>query len=132
MFLICLQVLHPALLDELHHPARIEIETEADAAAELAEMLDGESQSARAGGAEHHPVGALREELVRQTLTEYLVVDPQVFADDAALGNTSGAAGLEDVDRFLVQRLGDEAPHRSSAQPAVLEQAGLLQVFNTI
>jgi hypothetical protein len=39
---------HPALLDQFDHPARIEVDAEADAAAELAEMLDGEAQAPRA------------------------------------------------------------------------------------
>ena len=34
---------------------------EADAAAVLGEVLDGEAQPARAGRAEHQPVGAFRE-----------------------------------------------------------------------
>ncbi len=36
VFLIGLEVLHPAFLDDLDDPARIEIDAEADAAAELA------------------------------------------------------------------------------------------------
>ncbi len=37
---------HPPLLDELNDPARVEINTEADATAKLAEMFDGQSESA--------------------------------------------------------------------------------------
>src|SRR5437588_326675 len=51
--LIRLQVLHPAFLDDLDDPARVEIDAEADAAAELGEMLDRQAQAARARGAEH-------------------------------------------------------------------------------
>ena len=48
VFLVGLQVLHPALLDELDHPARVEVDAEADAAAILAEVLDRQPQPPRA------------------------------------------------------------------------------------
>ena len=56
MFLVGLQVLHPALLDELDHPARVEIDAEADAAAMMGQVLDRQTQPPRAGRAEHQPV----------------------------------------------------------------------------
>src|SRR5262249_13139656 len=40
VILVRSQVLHPPLLAELDDPARVEIDAEADAAAELAKMLD--------------------------------------------------------------------------------------------
>ena len=51
VILVRLQMLAPAFLDQLDDPARIEIDAEADAAAILREMLDGQAQPARTGGA---------------------------------------------------------------------------------
>ena len=76
VLLVGLEVLHPALLDELDDPARIEIDAEADAAAVLAQVLDRQPQPARAGRAEHQPVRSLGEVLVGQRVAEHLVVDP--------------------------------------------------------
>ena len=59
--LVELHLLHLAALDELDDPARVEVDHEADAAADLAEVLDGEAQAARARGADVQPVGALRK-----------------------------------------------------------------------
>jgi hypothetical protein len=65
VLLVGLEVLHPAVLDELDDPARIEIDAEANATAELAKMFDGQAQAARSGRSEHQPVAALGEVLVR-------------------------------------------------------------------
>src|SRR5262249_14277808 len=111
---------------------RIEIDAETDAAAVLAEMLDGEPQSPRAGRAEHQPVGPLWKVLLRQRVAEHLVVDPVVFDDDAALGDPGGAAGLEDIDRLVLQRFRHPTPHWSAAQPVVLEEAELLQIVEAL
>ena len=46
VILVGLQVLHPALLDQLDHPARIEIHAEADAAAMLRQVFDAKAQDA--------------------------------------------------------------------------------------
>ena len=59
--LVGLEVIHPALLDQLDDPARIEIDREADAAAVLRQMLDRQPQPARTARPQHQPVGALRE-----------------------------------------------------------------------
>jgi len=53
--------LHFAALDALDDPARVEIDAEGDAAAMLGEVLDRKAQAARAGRAEHEPVGAFGE-----------------------------------------------------------------------
>jgi len=83
VLLIRLQMLHPALLDELDDPARVEIDAKADAAAMLAKMLDRQAEPAGAGGPEHQPVRPLREVFVGQGVAEQLVVDPVVLDDDA-------------------------------------------------
>ena len=65
VLLVRFEVLHPALLDELDDPARIEIDAEADAAAMLGQVLDRQPQPPRAGRAEHQPVRALGKVLRR-------------------------------------------------------------------
>src|SRR5207244_2373753 len=82
---------------------------------------------ARPRRAEHQPVAPPGEELLRQCVAEHLVVGPVVLDDDAALGDAGGAAGLEDVDRLVLQPPGDPAAHRTAAQPLVLEVAEQLQ-----
>src|SRR4029079_17951867 len=47
VILVGLQMLAPALLDQLDDPSRVEIDAKADAAAILRQMLDGETQPAR-------------------------------------------------------------------------------------
>ena len=74
----------------------------------------------------------LGEVLLRQRVAEHLVVDAEVVDDDAALGDAGGAAGLEDVDRLVLQRLGHPAAHRAAAQPLVLEVAEQLQVVEAL
>src|SRR5438477_417247 len=59
--LVRLQVLGPPLLDQLDHPAGIEVDAEADAAAQLREVLDRQPQAPGTRRSEHEPVGALRE-----------------------------------------------------------------------
>src|ERR1051325_1004596 len=85
VLLVSFKVLHPAFFDELDDPARIEIDAEADSAAKLAEVFDGQSQSARTGRAQHEPVGALGKIFVRKRFAEHFVVDPVIFGDYPAL-----------------------------------------------
>ena len=115
-------------LDQLDHPARVEVDHEADAAAVLREVLDGQAQPARAGGPERQPVGALREGVVGQRVAEHLVVDAEVVDVDARLGHAGAAAGLEDVDGPARVALRHPAAHRAAAQPLVLEGAELVEV----
>src|SRR5262249_15725266 len=79
VILVRLEMLAPPLLDELDDPAGIEIDAEADAAAELREMFDGEAQAARPRRTEHQPVRSAREMLVGQRPAEELVVDAEVL-----------------------------------------------------
>ena len=70
VLLVRFEVLHPALLDELDDPPRIEVDAEADAAAILGQMLDRQPQPPRAAGAEHQPVRPLGKILVGQRVAE--------------------------------------------------------------
>ena len=128
VFLVGFQVLHPAFLDELDDPAWIEIDTETDAAAVLAQVLHCQSQAPRTGWAEHEPVGAFGEILVRQRLAEKLVVDAKIIRDHAAFRNARRTTGLENIDRLVLERLRHPAANGAAAQPFVLEQAEKLQV----
>ena len=56
MLLVGFELLHPALLDQLDDPPRIEIDAETDAAAMLGQVFDRQPQPPRAGGAEHQPI----------------------------------------------------------------------------
>ena len=53
MFLVFFQVLHPAFFDQLHDPAGIEVDAEADAVPMLGQVLNRQSQTAGAAGAKH-------------------------------------------------------------------------------
>ena len=62
--LVVLQHGELALLDQADDPARIEVDAEADAAADLGQVLDGQPQPPRPGGTEHEPVRAAGKVLV--------------------------------------------------------------------
>ena len=110
-----------AHLEELDDPARVEVDDEADAAAVLREVLDGETQAARPRRPEHEPVRALREKFVGQRVAEHLVVGAEVVDVDARLGHAGAAARLEDVDGTVGQTLRHPAADGAAAQPLVLE-----------
>lgn len=104
-----------ATFDELDDPARIEIDAEGDAAAVLGKVLDGQAQAARAGGAEHEPVGTFGESGVGEGGGELLVVDAEIVDLHARLGHAGGAAGFKHVDRFIGIALGDPATNGTAA-----------------
>ena len=66
MIFVRLEMFAPALLDELDHPPRIEIDAEADAATNLREVFDAKAETSRTRRPEHEPVAAAREMLVRE------------------------------------------------------------------
>ena len=121
MLFVEIGFLNFAALEELDDPARVEIDAEGDAAAMLGEMLDGQAQPARAGGAEHEPVGSLGEGLVGERVAEILVIDAEIVDLKAALGDAGRTAGLEDVDRLARQPLGQPPAHRAAAKPVIFE-----------
>src|SRR4051812_31904080 len=98
VILVEIDFLNFAALEALNDPARVEIDAERDAAAELGEVLDGEAQPARAGRAEHEPVGALGEGFVAERGGKVFVVGAEVVDLQARLGNAGRAAGLEDIN----------------------------------
>ena len=95
-------------------------------------MFDSQSQPTRTGGAQHQPVCSLREGLIRQSRTEEFIINPMVFHDHAALGNSRRAAGFKHVDRFILQWLWHPATHRATAKPFVFEERKLLQIVEAI
>ena len=128
VILVGLQVLAPALLDQLDDPARIEVHAEADAAAVLREVLDRQTQTPRAGRPQHQPVRPAREELVRQRVAEDLVIGAEVVDRHARLRRAGRPARLEDEHRLAGESLGDPPLHRAAAQRFVFERAEALQV----
>ena len=128
VLLVRLQVVGPAPLDELDHPAGVEVETERDAASVLGEVLHRKTQPTRAGGAQHEPVGAPGEVLVGEQVAEQLVVGPEVPDADAALGESRRAAGFEHEQRLILERLRNPAPDRAATQPVVLERGEAPQI----
>ena len=109
----------------LNHPTRIEVEAKANASAILSEMLHRKTEAARPGRAEHEPVRAFGEVLIRQRVAEELIVESKILDRDAAFGNPGRAAGFENVNGTILVRLRYPSPHGSSTQPLILEQREL-------
>src|SRR5579871_1829729 len=129
MLLVGLGLVDLASLDQLDDPSRVEIDHEADAAAVLAEVLDGQTQTSRAAGPDHDPVGAARKEFVGKRLAEGLVVDAEVVDVDAGFGDTGAAAGFKCVDGVAGIGFGHPTADGTSAQPLVLKKAEAIEVF---
>ena len=55
-----------------------------------------------------------------------------VLDDDACFGNAGGAAGFEDVDRFVLVGFWHPATHGATAEPFVFEQREFLQICEAI
>ena len=132
MLLVRFQVLGPALVDELDHPARIEVDAEADASSVLGEVLDGQAQAPGTRRAEHQPVGPPGEVLLGKVVAEELVVGAEVVYRDAALGDSSCSTGLEDVDGLVGEGLGHPAADRPAPQPRIFEEGELPQILKTL
>src|SRR2546426_10063234 len=115
-------MLHPSFFDELHNPARIEIDTKANAAAILAEMLDGQAQTSWTRWPKHEPIRAFGKVLIGKSFAENLIVDAKIFNVDAGFGDAGGAAGFESIDRLMSQGLGDPASNRAASEPFVFEK----------
>jgi hypothetical protein len=126
---VTLGFLNVAALNELDDPARVEIDTEGDAAAMLREMLDSEAEAAGAAGAEVQPVSAAREKLVRQGAGECFVIDAEILMGNAGFRHASGASGFERKDRFVRVRLRHPAPHGSTAQPFIFEESKTIEIL---
>jgi hypothetical protein len=128
MILVRLEMFSPALLNELHHPAGVEVDAETNPAAMLREMFDCEPQPARSARAEHQPIGSPGKLVVGKCLAEQLVVGSKILDVDARLRHAGGSAGLENVDRFVGECFRHKPAHRSAAKPLILEQAEFLQI----
>ena len=87
VLLVRFELLHPAFLDELDDPARIEVDAEADAAAVLGQMLDGQPQASRPRGPKHQPIRPMREILLGQRVAEKRIVGPEIF--DSRCGSSA-------------------------------------------
>src|SRR5581483_4064644 len=83
--------------NHLFDPARIEIDEITGTPAEVGEMLDGQTQTPRAGGSDHEPGAVAREMFVGNFAREFLVIDLVIRPADALLGHAGGATGFKDV-----------------------------------
>ena len=101
MLLIRLELLHPAVFDELDDPAWIEIDAEADAAAMLRQVFHRKPQATRTRRAEHQPIRYPWKILLGQCVAEKRVVDAKVLDCDSAFRNAGGPAGFKDVHRLI-------------------------------
>ena len=132
MLLVLFQVFHPPLLDQLHDPARIQIDAETDAAAMLCQVLDRQTQATGSRGAQHQPVRTFGEVLVRQRVAEQLVIPPMILDHHTAFRNASCAARLENVDRFPRMPCRNPTADRTAAEPFIFEIGKLLQVVERL
>ena len=114
--------------DDLFHPARIEIDKVTGAAAEIGEVLDGQTQPARAGRAHHQPRAAPRKMFVGNFSGEFLVVHLVIVPADALFGHAGGAAGLKNVERTSFELRRHPDFRLKVAQGFVLEMRKLQQV----
>ena len=105
--------------DQLLHPARVEIDEVAGAAAHIGEVLDRKSETARAGRADHQPIAVARKILVGERFAEFRVVRLVVFPADALLGHAGGAPRFKNIERLALVLLGDPDLVREITQPLV-------------
>ena len=125
-------MLHPALLDQLDHPPRIEVDAEADATAILRQVLDREPQPTRARGTEHQPVGTPREIPVGERVAEHLIVGAEVTGVDSRLRRARRATGLKHVHRLVGETLWHPPADGASTEPLILERRELLEVVEAL
>ena len=128
VFLIELGHAHFAHADEAFHPAGVEVDEVTGTAADVGEVLDGEAQAARAGGADHQPVGALREKVGAVMFGEFRVVGHVIVPADALFRHAGGAAGFEDVVGPFAEGFRDETGGIFLAQNLVIEGLESLDV----
>src|SRR5690606_1300839 len=107
--------------DEFLDPTGIEIDVVATAAAEIGEMLDGETEATRSGRSHHDPVAALGKILVAELFGELLVVVFVILPSDPLFGQAGGAAGFKNVEGPPLVGVGDETLVLLVAQPFVLK-----------
>ena len=113
-------------LEQLHHPAWVEIDAEGDATSVLAKMFDGKSQPSRTGWAEHQPIGTFGEIFIGQRVAEDFVIDAMVFDHHTALGDPRRAARFENEYRSPLVAFGNPSTNRPASQPLVFEVWKLL------
>src|SRR5216683_2638578 len=121
MILVGIEVLHPAFFDKFHDPARIEIDAKTDAAAELAQVLNGQTQTPGAGGPEHQPISAFWEVFVRKSLAEYFIVRAEILDIDTGLRYPGRAAGFKYVDRSVGKGAWHPMAYRTAPEPFVFK-----------
>ena len=106
MLHVILGLIHFLVGDDLLHPARIKIDEVARATHVVGEVLDGESQTSRAGRTHHEPVSTSGKGFGIERLGKLLVVDFVVVPLDALFGHSGGSPRFEDVEGAIAIGLG--------------------------
>ena len=94
----------------------------------IRQMLDGQTQTARAGGADHEPGTARGEVVVADFAAEFFVVGLVVIPANALLGHACGATGFENIERFAFKSGRHPDFGLQIAQPFVLKMGELQQI----
>ena len=128
VILIGLGALNPTSLEALDDPPWIHVEAEGDAAPMLGKVLYGQAKPPGACGPERDPVRAGREALIGERLAEQLIIDPEIFTGNPALGKARAPACLEDVDGLSSKALRNPPLNRAAPQPFVLKRIKAGQV----
>ena len=106
--------------DDFFHPARIQVDEIAGAAAEIGEVLDGQTKPARTGRAYHEPSAPRGKMLIGDLGGEFFVIGFVIVPADALLGHAGGAAGFEDIEGSAFELLPEPKPpaaNRAAIRP---------------
>ena len=112
---------HFAHADEAFDPTRVEVDEVTGTAADIGEVFDREPEAARAGGADHQPVGPLREKVGSVVFGKLGVVGLVIIPADPLFGHAGGAAGLKDIVGSASKCPRDEKGRIFLAQNLVIE-----------
>ena len=132
MFLVFFEVIHPALLDQLHDPTRIQVDTKADSLAVLGEMLDGKSQTSRPTRPEHQPVRTLGKIFVRKGIAEQLVIGPVILDYNATFRNSRRSAGFKHVSRLVGVPFWNPPSYGATTQPLVFKMRKFFEIVKRL
>tara|TARA_B100000809_G_scaffold250774_1_gene283591 strand:+ start:757 stop:1341 length:585 start_codon:yes stop_codon:yes gene_type:complete len=128
VILIGLGTLNPASLEAFDNPPGIHVEAEGDASPMLGKVLYGQAEPSWTCRPKRNPVRAGREALIRERLAEQLIIDPEIFTGNTALGKARAPACLEDVDGLSGKALRNPPLNRTAPQPFVLKRIKAGQV----
>jgi hypothetical protein len=94
----------------------------------LRQMFDRKPEPSRSGRAEHQPVRAFREILIRERFAEQRVIYAEIFYIDPGLRHAGAAARFKYVNGPVGKTARHPSAHRAAAQPFVLKRAELAEI----